>query len=106
MFCEVCDTNSAVCLVSNCESNRECANCILDLIAEAADNIEVNDFFARAMNNLSINGVPSGYVWSLNREDNGESELVTLPMNYCSSCPNGAVILNGTESTDYRIDGE
>lgn len=104
-FCEVCDANSEVCLVSNCDSNIDCANCILDLVAPAADSIETTVFFSRAMMNLTIPELPMNYIWSLNPDDNGESELITLPVSHCSQCPNGAVIVNGTESTDYRIDG-
>ncbi len=58
------------------------------------------------MQNLSSTGLPPGYVWSLNIEDDNESQIITLPMDFCPVCANGAVILSGTEGTDYRIDGE
>ena len=90
--------------MSNCDSNRECANCILDFVADAADEFEVDEFFMRAMMNLTT-GLPEGYVWSFNVENNNE-EIITLPMSFCPMCASGAVILNGTDSTDYRIDGE
>ena len=98
-FCELC-SGSDVCFNTNCDSNRDCANCALDIIVQTVDTTSVMAFFANAPDNLPAGSSNS----SLDPENNAMQ--VTLPDGHCPACASGAVIIDGTERADYLIDGE
>ena len=100
-FCELC-SGSEICFENNCDSNRDCANCALDFIVEMMD-VSVEEFF---MNPLTNPDLPAGTTLLDNTVNNAVE--VTLPVGYCSACPNTstAVIISGSERADYIIDGE
>ena len=104
-FCEVC-IGDPICSTSNCASNMDCAMCILNLVDPKADIFTVEEFFLGAMENDSNIGLPPGSAWSLNPNDDGASEIITLAMAQCPVCSNGAVILSRVSSSSYSIDGE
>lgn len=99
-FCELC-SGSEVCFDTNCDSNRDCANCALDIIVEMVDSVTVEEFFQTAASNPDL---PEGSDVTFNPENNAFE--VTLPRGHCPSCDDGVVIINGTERADYEIDGE
>ena len=99
-FCELCSGDS-ICFDSNCDSNRDCANCILDLIAPEIDTIAVEEYFMNASVLLEL---PEGSV--LMFDDINNANQIILPSSACSMCGSGAVIINGTENTDYEIGGK
>ena len=100
-FCELCSGDD-ICFDSNCDSNRDCANCILDLIAPAIDTISVDEYFTNAS---VLSELPEGSVLMFDMINN--ANVTVLPGPTCMSvCGSGAVIISGTENTDYIIDGK
>lgn len=97
-FCDVC-SGSDICNENNCDSNRDCANCVLDILVPLADETLVVDFFSEGNPDL-----PEGSVMTFNPETNAME--IMLPPGHCSGCSDGAVIINGTSRADYEIDGE
>nr|AAB66911.1 integrin subunit betaPo1 [Ophlitaspongia tenuis] len=99
-FCELC-SGSEICFDTNCDSNRDCANCALDIIVQMVETTSVMEFFANAESNPNL---PEGSMVSFDSENNAMQ--VVLPQGQCPLCDAGAVIINGTERADYQIDGE
>ncbi len=96
-YCELC-SGSSECLATNCESNRACANCILDIIAPEADNIPTEDFFKDSSN------VPPGSNVTLDTVNNVMKKI--LPRDVCTKeCLSGAAIIDSFTETMYLIDG-
>ena len=100
-FCEPC-SGSNICFDNNCDSNRDCANCAINIIANAADTISSTDFFTNKVVDSEL--LPMGSRLMFDMDTN--ASLVTLPMSHCSACENGAVIISGTEMADYEINGK
>ena len=99
-FCELC-SGSELCFDTNCESNRDCANCALDIIEEVIDTTSVMEFFSGDPLNSAL---PDGSFVDFDPESNAMQ--VFLPSDHCTACDDRAVIINGTETADYQIDGQ
>ena len=97
-FCELCSGDD-ICSESNCDSNRDCANCILDIIIPLMNTITVEDF----ANKFVASQLPDGYV--LMRDDVNDVNQITLPTSACPVCESGAIIISETDTTSYRIEG-
>ncbi len=97
-YCELC-SGSSVCLETNCESNRACANCILNIIAPKTEEINTADFFKDASN------LPAGS--NITMDDVNNVIQGILPAGTCADmCPSGAIIINGSNSGEYVIEGK
>ena len=96
-YCELC-SGSSVCLETNCESNRQCANCILNIVAPQADRFMTAQYFSDSMN------LPPGS--NLTMDAVNDVIRVILPADTCSEmCPSGAFIINGSQRNEYFING-
>ena len=98
-FCELC-SGSYACFNSNCESNLDCANCILDIVAPVLDIVTVDRYFI--IDNVETM-LPNGSALSLNSMNNANQ--IILPASVCPMCSTGAVIINGTDRVEYEIGG-
>lgn len=100
-YCGACPSiDRRECSRALCEPNRACANCVLDIIAPAADMITIEEYFNESMVLQRLN------VSSVKLDTTNMALQIVLPASTCSEqCKSGAVIINGTETPEYKIEG-
>lgn len=92
-FCERC-SGDPICFTSNCNANRNCANCALDIIEDVVDTTTPQEFFR---NELGTNATI-----------NEETTTLEFPLlnATCPTCEGGVVIINRALTSSYEISGK